>query len=388
MIKAPKIKNPLFISILFSITGLTVVGQIYLPISILAEISAHFNINYGNAGMVSSAFCFSYAIGFLFSGPLSDRFGRRKVLLVGFILILVSTLLVSQSDTFSQLIAFRILQGLAASTFPPVILTYINENFYGSWKVTSITLMSLGFLTASIVAQLLSIIMRSYGFNTIELLLVPVYAISLAFLYLCMENKQVSKSSSLIDIYRRMPSLIFHKELKWLYASTLCTLSVLVAFYILMDSKYGVNLHEHNISSFISRAIALPAMFLSLLAPRLISKIGAISLLRWSFSIASIGLIIGAISVYFESVWGLLIASVIFIGGRAFSVPSLVGSIGNIANSSHRGSAISLYTFILFVGASLGPSLAHALSFINYSFALIVLSFIAVVPSVLTLFIS
>ncbi|WP_446470474.1 MFS transporter [Xenorhabdus stockiae] len=384
-------RHPLLISVLLALTGLTVVGQIYMPIPILTEITQHYNNSKNMAGWVSSSFSIGYSAGFLLSGPLSDRFGRRLVMLTGFIFFLLFTVLVGFCSSFSQLLTLRVLQGFAASCYPPIILAYLNENLSSTLKSRAISFMSLGFLTASIIAQLYAIKFNHYGFNAIELALVPIYFSSIILIYFVVhgESNQIGKynKTTLFDIYKKIPGILFEKKLKWLYFSTLCTLSALVAFYIMMDESYGEKFAMIGIAALTTRLIVLPVMFLSLLAPWIILKIGAISLVRWSFLIAAIGLVLASVTVSFGSAWGLLFASVIFIGGRAFSVPSLVGAIATLAEQQYRGTAISLYTFVLFVGASIGPLIAHLLLMLNYSISLLVLAFIAGLPTLLTLFI-
>ncbi|EJU35703.1 MULTISPECIES: MFS transporter [Klebsiella] len=378
-------EHPLLKSAFFALTGLTVVGQIYLPIPILAEINQHFNSGESAAGWVSSAFSIGYSAGFLLSGPLSDRFGRRRIMLLGFVFFIISTILVSISSHFNELLIFRIIQGLTASTYPPIILAYLNEHLLPPWRGRAISFMSLGFLTASIIAQLYAISLSAHGLNFIEFTFIPLYCISLILLFFYIEDiDRNNKTESLIEIYKKIPVLLFDKNLKWLYVSTLCTLSALVSFYILLDENYGHRFSAAHIDLLMTRLIALPVMFLSLLAPQLIYKIGAIFVVRWSFFIASAGLLLSSIAVFFGSTWGLLFSSIIFIGGRAFSVPSLVGTIGSIAEKKLKGTAISLYTFILFIGASLGPFIAHLLMHFDYFVSLIMLAFIAGVPALLT----
>lgn len=245
--------------------------------------------------------------------------------------------------------------------------------------------MALGFLTASILAQLFSLYFRNQSFPHIESMLLPIYLIALIMIFFCVKTEQSDGGKrKLGDIYKKIPTVLLDRNLKWIYLSTLCTLSVLVAFYILMDYYYGKFFSLNNINPLTTRAIALPAMFLSLLAPRMIKKIGGVKLLRVSFAISCIGLLMSSFSVFSDSAYGLLAASVLFIAGRAFSVPSLVSSIGVYCEKNLRGTAISLYTFILFIGASCGPILAHTLEHTTYSYALIALAIIAIIPALLT----
>ena len=60
-----------------------------------------------------------------------------------------------------------------------------------------------------------------------------------------------------------------------------------------------------------------------------------------------------------EHLHGLLAASVLFVAGVGISVPSLIARVAGLADTPARGLAVALYTFVLFVGASLGPLLGQ-----------------------------
>ena len=61
-----------------------------------------------------SAYLFGFALMNLFHGALSDRFGRRPVVLAGLALFTLASLGCALSQTIGQLVAFRALQGMAA----------------------------------------------------------------------------------------------------------------------------------------------------------------------------------------------------------------------------------------------------------------------------------
>ncbi|MFA5609702.1 MAG: MFS transporter, partial [Alcaligenes sp.] len=60
-----------------------------------------------------------------------------------------------------------------------------------------------------------------------------------------------------------------------------------------------------------------------------------------------------------EHLMALLGASFLFVAGLGISVPSLIARVAGVSDISVRGLAVSLYTFVLFIGASLGPWLAQ-----------------------------
>lgn len=374
-------RHPAFASIAFALTGLIVVGQIYLPIPILRDIAHQFGTDPDTASWTTSSFSFAYAAGFLISGPLSDYFGRRRVMLTGFTLMLLLTALTSLATDMRQLLVGRTLQGLVASAFPPLILAYLGESMPAAWKTRAISFMSLGFLTASLLAQLYAITLQRWPFGQIEQSLLPAYLIALTVIFFFVEDRDgTHPQRSLLEIYRRLPSLLLERRLKWLYLSTLCTLSALVAFYLLLDARFGHAIAQAGIPPIATRLVALPAMALSLATPTVIRRVGALALIRRSFAIASLGILFAAGAALTGSAWGVLAASIVFIGGRSFSVPALVGAISALAEPASRGTAIALYTFVLFVGASLGPWLAQVLAFFSYPASLLLLALIAGLP--------
>ncbi|MFB6362810.1 MFS transporter [Paenibacillus elgii] len=59
-------------------SGLTIMSSFYATISLISVCSKEFSVPEGQAVWTSSLFTFSFAIGCLVFGPLSDRIGRKK----------------------------------------------------------------------------------------------------------------------------------------------------------------------------------------------------------------------------------------------------------------------------------------------------------------------
>ena len=65
----------------------------------------------------------------MFSGSMSDRYGRRRVFMIGLTTFCIGSLLCSLSRSIDQLILFRAVQGLGASMLNPVALSIIANVF-------------------------------------------------------------------------------------------------------------------------------------------------------------------------------------------------------------------------------------------------------------------
>ena len=65
----------------------------------------------------------------MFSGSMSDRYGRRRVFQIGLTVFCVGSLLCSLAHSIGGLIVYRVLQGLGASMLNPVALSIIANVF-------------------------------------------------------------------------------------------------------------------------------------------------------------------------------------------------------------------------------------------------------------------
>ncbi|MFC6065953.1 multidrug effflux MFS transporter [Streptomyces ochraceiscleroticus] len=96
---------------------LTVFGPIsmdlYLPV--LPALTGELAAATSTAQLTVTACLFGLALGQVVAGPLSDRFGRRRPLLIGVIAYVLTSALCAISPTVETLIAARFVQGLAGA---------------------------------------------------------------------------------------------------------------------------------------------------------------------------------------------------------------------------------------------------------------------------------
>ncbi|MEI7889232.1 MAG: MFS transporter, partial [Actinomycetes bacterium] len=78
-----------------------------------------------------NAYTLSYAVLLMPAAALGDRFGRRKMFLVGLTTFTGASLLAALAPTIDALVAARALQGLGAAIVTPLTLTLLAEAFPG-----------------------------------------------------------------------------------------------------------------------------------------------------------------------------------------------------------------------------------------------------------------
>ncbi len=87
--------------------------DMYLPA--LPQLSADFHVGATAAQLTLTACLAGLALGQLAAGPLSDRFGRRRPLLIGLALFAVSSLLCAVAPSAAALIGLRFVQGVGGA---------------------------------------------------------------------------------------------------------------------------------------------------------------------------------------------------------------------------------------------------------------------------------
>jgi len=103
--------------------------DMYLPA--LPSMNSYFGSSFAITNLTLSAFFLFYAIGILFWGPLSDKYGRKPILLVGSILYAASSIACAMSVNIYFLIAARILQGIGAGGITSVSMAVVKDSYSG-----------------------------------------------------------------------------------------------------------------------------------------------------------------------------------------------------------------------------------------------------------------
>lgn len=104
----------------------------------LPLIQSEFDASYNEVFWVSAVYLLTFAAPLLVTGRLGDRFGQRRVYLIGMALFALGAFAASLAPSISILIAFRALQGLGASLLNPQQLSMINRIFPRSTRGTAI----------------------------------------------------------------------------------------------------------------------------------------------------------------------------------------------------------------------------------------------------------
>ena len=301
---------------------------------------------------LSTSFSAPYAVGFLVWWPVSDRYGRKRVMVVSIGVLAAAILLCATVSSSSMLSVLRALQGAAASGFAPVALAYLTEAVAPRHRARAIGAMSTAFLVAGIVGQVLAsaITLRAswpWFFIMCGVILALIRALIIAVV---VEVPGRGPAMSLLRQFESLAALPFRPAIVLLNIAHVTLLLSFVALYTGMG-RHLEDLHVAASNIIVIRLAALPAMLLSMSADALSKRIGMIRVAQAGFGLAAIGML-GEMTLS-QTIIGVVGASVVYVAGVALAIPSMISLYGDTA-APHRGNGMAVNGFVLFVGAGIG----------------------------------
>ncbi|MDO5687104.1 MAG: MFS transporter [Neisseria sp.] len=339
-------------ALLLALGGLSVVGQLYLPLPLLSSLKTVYpDMVYPEAWTVS-AFGLMYAVGFLFFGPLSDAFGRKRVLLTSLFLLAFISLMVAWAEDAVLLLLARAFQGFVAAGFPPAALAYISASFPERYRSAAVSAMAFSFLSAVALAQVFVLLLATQDFRLPEMLLAVFYAVlgvSLWRLLAADSSRQKREPYAVFSAFKSLPNILLSRSLSIYYMVSVTVLLVFVGFYLLLAQS------DIEWSALALRLWTLPFLLSCFAVPKAASRWGHHRVLVGAFLFGSVALGMAwagyALSVVVLTVFALCLLS----SAVALMVPALIGVMAAHSEHERRGSAVALYTFVLFCGASIAP---------------------------------
>jgi DHA1 family bicyclomycin/chloramphenicol resistance-like MFS transporter len=137
--------------LLVAMTGVAPIS-LYMLVPALPLLATSFNSDISIAQMTVSLYMVGIACSQILMGPLSDRFGRRPVLLAGLSLMVVASAACIFAETLPELIAARFFQALGGATGMVVSRAIIRDLYHRERISSMISLV----IAVMMIAQMLS----------------------------------------------------------------------------------------------------------------------------------------------------------------------------------------------------------------------------------------
>src|SRR5699024_1255283 len=289
---------PQSIGIILLLAFLAAIGPLaidtYLPS--LPAIATDLGVSSAAVQQSVSAFFIGIAAGQLIAGPLSDRYGRRPVLLIGFGLFFIATIACALAPNIETLNIGRMLQGLAASVSPAAGRAMVRDMWAGNEAARAMSYVTMAMVVAPLLAPLIGGFIISYwDWRMIfwALLIFAATALALVMLRLPETNGPEKRGDVRLPDYFRAYGRVLGHQQSWAYllcgGFSLATMFayitgspfVYIEFFDVPETYFGLFFGLNVIGLFLG----------NLINARLVTRFGYIRMLGFGVVFALIGAI-------------------------------------------------------------------------------------------------
>ena len=327
-------------------------------VPLLPAISASTDMPLASGGLLYAAYAVAYAIAAPCMGSLSDRRGRKGVLLAGIALFGLSTAMVGMGRTFAELIIFRVLTGIGAGMIEPAVYAIAGDAFDYHRRGRAMGVITAALIPSSVFGVPLAGAIAEFAswrqaFGIIAILAVIALAGAAAVIPAGTPGRGAPGPAAQIRFVLRNPSVFWSLLGSFLYFGALQGMFALAGVFYF--TKYGLGSGETGLLLMVAGACSVAGSLLGgkwadrTRKQRVIAIAGVLS-----------GVSVFALSLFTVSLWvsallHLLWAALYAAGQAAFT--ALVSEL----DPQSRGTVLSLNSSAMYIGASAMSALAAAL---------------------------
>lgn len=361
----------IFASTLVSVMGVSLISPA------LPTIQAAWDISASQASLLISAFTVPGVVLTPFVGLVSDRLGRKRVLVPSLVLFGVSGVAIVFIDDFATILGLRIVQGTAGSAIMSLTVTLLGDLFSGERRSSLIGLnaaiLAVGAAGYPLLGGVLALLSWAAPFVCFALGIVVAVAGS-TILTEPATSTDSSGLSYVINAARAVP--------------TRTALGLYIAFFGIFVILYGAQLtvvpfilnEFYGLSSgLIGVLLGLPAVTMGLTSSqssRLIRHLSAPRLIALGFVTYGIGMTLASVT---HSIVIFACALFLFGIGQGCAEPITDTALNAITPDAFRGGIMSIRTSVLQFGTTLGPPVFIAVaSLVGYTDTLLIAGIAAV----------
>lgn len=330
-------------------------GQLYAPLPLIPRLAVDFGVSTAQAGLLVTLFGVGIALGQLAGGLLSDRFGRKPVMLAALGVVVAVEAATWWADRFGTLLVLRFAGGLCVGAWAPAMLAYAQESFPEAKRYFATGVISSGLILAGLMGQIFAagVVGDTGPIGHLWIsagVLVAAVTVGTA---LMPAGPPPPDAGSALSRLRGLPFLLARPGLARAYLGSALSLMVFVSFYAAIELHLRDTFAQAGMDTQWARWAGVPGMLLPVLAGRLIARFGTAGLFRLGFGVSALGL---ALAAAWPVPLAVTAAGAVYTAGLALSIPGLIAHAGMSAPDA-RASAIALHAFVQFLGLSLGPLL-------------------------------
>ncbi len=345
-------------------------------------------------GLMLASFSIAQLIAGPFLGELSDRIGRRKVLLVTCTMTLLCFLLYSQATTLPILFASRVLAGISGANLG-VAFAYIADVTTPENRAKGMGMVGAAFGVGFIMGPPLGawLVTAGNGGPVVLGLVAALFAlVNLVFVWKFLPEdggkmaaatsggNAFTKNWANVGLAMRSPGLGLLILL--FFGSTFAFSNLESTFFLLLSNKWLLSMDQ---GAWVLAWVGVVAAFIQGYLIRIVSKrFGEVNLMRFGYLMQVPVLA----SIPFTPPWFPLLAGAMFLGiATGIAGPSTSSLISRTASSAMQGSIFGVTQSVGALGRILGPLFGNALFVKDMAYPYFLAAGVMLFPAVIAFFV-
>lgn len=330
-----------------------VATDIYLPS--LPSITTYFNATENETQMTLFTYLLSFSVSPLIFGPLSDHFGRKKVVLGGIIFCLIPTFGSIFSGSIESLMLFRFIQGAGTGAVMIATRASVTDLFTGKALTHQTSLMTMFMpLVLSLAPTIGGALQESFGWRSVFVFLTIYMLISLLWTTLRPESiktKSNKKISQVFGSYREhFKNRLFIVFMFNYVLPSMGFFAYLAVSPFLFQDVLGLSPFEYGATAMLIGATILVTGYINL---KLIHRFPLTTVLRIG---AGLAIFSGSLLVIFHfmdilSTWAIIIPTLMFFSCVPLSSANGMSKSLSYVKENFGAAAALLVCFQLMMGA-------------------------------------
>lgn len=332
----------------------------------LPGIASSFSVATTATGSMMSAFFATFAVGQLVVGPLSDRHGRRPVILIGLVFFVAGSALSAAATTLALVVAGRVIQAIGVCASSVLSRAIARDLFSGAELARVLSFVMVAMAAAPGFSPLIGNgLDHVFGWRS-TFIAVGVFGIVLGVAYstLVGETRVGERGSlDLIESLRGYVALLRDRRFIVPAASVSMVIGGLFATFAVTPAILveGFGLSPLSLSLFFAGTVFV-VFGAGVLAPRLAQRFGLPAVTQFGLIIAFTACILMGLLAFvgFQNFFSYLLSMLIFLLGMGLSTP--IGTALTLSHFGERaGAASALFGFLQMAFAAAAIVVATAL---------------------------
>jgi MFS transporter, DHA1 family, multidrug resistance protein len=246
----------------------------------LPEIGAAFRVTDANhLQTVLSTFLLGFGVGQLAIGPLSDRYGRRPVLIGGMILYGIASFLTLIAPSFETLLLARALQGLSTAATRVIATSVVRDCYVGRRMASVMSLAQMIFISVPVLAPSLGqlVMLASHEWHSVFVVLLLFGVVILGWTALRLPEtleEEKRKSLALSDVLGYFRETLTNRQTLGYALAAGCLMSTMFAYVFSAQQVFTEIYRLGKNFPLAFAAIALGVAVAGFVNARIVGKLG------------------------------------------------------------------------------------------------------------------